>query len=235
MKTEITAETDLFAHQTDGRCAAFFTARVRDPDAAAAKGVWSELDRLRTNGWRLSVASMFGDSAEISVYRSGFAHDVDLVGAFEGPGLAETHAGIAALAEAGWDRLFTTTWFVGRREFRPVPSTPGRDPRARWAFFALWQWNNAWQAATPAERAEYDAECDIAFSSDVGSGISIAGRHRLDHAGPWHHLGIWEVPDLALLDGAMRMHETVADFKFTTSRHYIGRRCELAEVLGVNA
>lgn len=232
MSTEVTVATDLFALGEGQRTVVFFTAR-RQSRGPAPKSLMSELIALRAEGWRLSIDSMFTGSDEMSLYDAGFAHDVDVVGAFEAADLDQAHDGIARLERAGWARLFRTSWLVGKREFAPVPSTVGRNPDSPWAFFALWQWNDAWQRATPAERLEYDKECDEAFTSDVGSGISIAGRHRLDPASTWHHLGMWEVPDLALLDHAMATHERVADFKFTTSLHYIGRRRPMADVLGV--
>jgi hypothetical protein len=236
MTVDVSAETDVFGLDTQGWAVAFFTARIRPTsvDSVRRQQIWSQVLALKEAGWRTSVAQMFTASDDITVYQAGFAHDVDIVGAFEAPSLERAHAGIDALEAAGWNEFFETSWIVGRREFMPVPSPLGRDPDPRWAFFALWEWNDAWQAATPAERAEYDLECDEAFSSDVGSGISIAGRHRLDPDSSWHHLGIWEVPDLGLLDHAMAMHEKVADFKFTTSHHYIGRKQHLSDLLGVN-
>ncbi|MDZ7882263.1 MAG: hypothetical protein U5N53_04840 [Mycobacterium sp.] len=230
--TEVTVATDLFALGEGERAVVFFTA-ARQSAAATPDLLTQELLALRSEGWMLSIDAMFTGSDEMSLYDSGFAHDVDIVGAFEAPDLNQAHAGIARLEHAGWARLFRSRWLVGKREFAPVPSTLGRDPRSPWAFFALWQWNDAWQQATGAQRLEYDKECDVAFTSDVGSGISIAGRHRLDPASRWHHLGMWEVPDLALLDHAMATHERVSDFKFTTSLHYIGRRRPMADVLGV--
>jgi hypothetical protein len=231
VSTEVTVATDLFALDKQERAVLFYTVRRRTT-APAPDALLRALGDLRSEGWRLSVDAMFTDSDEASCYDAGFAHDVDFVGAFEAPGLDAAYAGIERLEQAGWNRMFRTSWLVGKREFAPVPSTVGRKADSPWAFFALWQWNDAWQRATPAERVEYDAECDVAFSSDVGSGISIAGRHRLDVSSRWHHLGIWEVPDLALLDHAMATHERVADFKFTTSMHYIGRRRPMADVLG---
>lgn len=234
MSVDVSAETDVFGRDTQGWAVAFFTARLRpNPDPARQQAVWHQVLALKKAGWRTSVAEMFSADSDVTVYQAGFAHDVDLVGAFEAPSLEQAHAGIDDLESAGWNALFETSWIVGRREFLPVHSSLGRDPDSHWAFFALWEWNDAWQAATPAGRAEYDIECDEAFSSDVGSGISIAGRHRLDPDSSWHHLGIWEVPDLGLLDRAMAMHEKVADFKFTTSQHYIGRKQSLSAILGV--
>jgi hypothetical protein len=231
VSTEVTVATDLFALDQQERAVLFYTVRRRSA-GPAPEPLLDTMRRLRDGGWRLSVDAMFTDSAEASCYDAGFAHDVDFVGAFEAPALEDAYAGIEQLEQAGWSRMFRTSWLVGKREFAPVPSTMGRTTDSAWAFFALWQWNDAWQRASPQDRVEYDAECDVAFGSDVGSGISIAGRHRLDVSSRWHHLGIWEVPDLALLDHAMATHERVADFKFTTSLHYIGRRRPMADLLG---
>ncbi|GAA3739183.1 hypothetical protein [Streptomyces tremellae] len=232
----LSGATDVFALSGSGRCVAFFTARRRaalpkDRARRAAAGVAAELERLADDGWILSVGGMFGRSEPPTAFATGFAQDADIVGAFEAPDRAAALAGTARLGAAGWDELLRTAWLLGPREFAPVPRPEdGSDPPA-WGFFALWQWNAAWQAATPQERAEYDAECDVAFASDVASGIGIAGRHRLDAAGRWHHLGIWECPGFPVIDAAMREHERVADFKFTTSRHYAGRRTPLLDLL----
>lgn len=129
-------------------------------------------------------------------------------------------------------RAVATEWLVGPREFQPVPTSAGRSPDAPWVLFALWEWNDGWQAATPAERTEYDRECDIAFSADIESGVSIAGRHRFDAQSSWHHLGIWEAPTFDHITHGMLMHERVADFSFTTSRHVVGRRRAAADYFG---
>jgi len=41
----------------------------------------------------------------------------------------------------------------------------GRGERTdhSWGFLALWEWNDAWTAATRAERRAYDEQCDVAF------------------------------------------------------------------------
>jgi hypothetical protein len=177
---------------------------------------------------------MFTGSADGAwVYATGFAHDADIVGAFEAPSVGAALAGTVSLESAGWAELFTTEWLIGPREFAPVPSQSQIGSDSSWGFLALWQWNDAWQQATQAQRREYDAECDVAFTADLNAGINIAGRHRLDWATGWHHLGMWESSSFTAVDAAMREHERVADFKFTTSRHYIGRRVRLADVLGV--
>ncbi len=61
--------------------------------------------------------------------------------------------------------------------------------------------------------------------------ISIAGRHRLDWAHGWHHLGAWEAVSPEAIDQAITGHEDVADFIFTTSRHFMGRVRPLHELI----
>jgi hypothetical protein len=235
---DVSAPTDVFSADSDGRTVAFYTARRRRAGSSAAStrahaaDVVGTLADLTERGWRLSVAEMFGDVTAAAVYLSGPLHDADIVGAFEAPSLAEAERGVTALEAAGWAELFTTSWLLGPREFQPVPSPLGRDLSHEWCFFALWEWNEAWQQASAAERRDYDLECDEAFSFDIRSGVSIAGRHRLDWASPWHHLGIWEVASPEVVDRAMQMHERVADFRFTTSRHYLGRRRSFIDYLG---
>jgi hypothetical protein len=235
---DVSAPTEVFSADSDGRAVAFYTARRRQGGSSSASmqalgaDVVQTLEDLTQRGWSLSVAQMFGDVTAPSVYVSGALHDTDIVGAFEAPSLAEAERGVTALEAAGWAELFSTGWLLGPREFQPVPSTLGRDPGHEWCFFALWEWNDAWQQASAAQRREYDLECDEAFSFDVRSGVSIAGRHRLDWASSWHHLGIWEVASAEVVDRAMQMHERVADFKFTTSRHYLGRRRSFIDYLG---
>ncbi len=171
---------------------------------------------------------------EPTAYDTGFAHDAAFGGMFEAPSIAAAMAGTIALEQAGWGRLFATEWLLGPREFAAVHGAQTTADRP-WGFLALWEWNDAWSAATPAERREYDAECDVAFASDLASGIDIAGRHRLDWSSRWHHLGAWEAESADSIDRAMREHERAADFKFTTSRHYIGRRSPLLALIGACA
>lgn len=233
--TLLSGETDVFSEAGDGRCAVAFLARRRYPSRTvgdeAVAGVMSSLSRLAEEGWRLSVAEMFGRSAHPSAYDTGAAHDVDLAGVFEAPDTASALTGSVTLEAAGWDRLFSTEWLIGPREFEPVTGSDAAPEAHRWGFLAFWEWNDAWQAATPQQRHEYDLECDVAFDTDLRTGINIAGRHRLDWAGGWHHLGVWEVPAFPVVEEAMRVHERVADFKFTTSRHYAGRLTSIADFL----
>ncbi|MDQ0395378.1 hypothetical protein [Labrys monachus] len=236
--TLLTGETDVFSAAATGqRCVVAFLAR-RLPAAGGIFGarereaVGAVLRDLAAEGWHLSVRAMFGDGdgAEPAAFDCGFAHNVDIAGAFEAPTVSAAVEGTIRLERAGWSRRFATEWLLGPREFATVRGQ-GAATERDWGFLALWEWNDAWAAATPDERREYDAECDVAFRNDLALDVTIAGRHRLDWASSWHHLGIWEVPDLATVDEAMTGHEHAADFKFTTSRHFIGRRRPLADLL----
>lgn len=233
--TSLTDETDVFSCATDGRCGVVFLARRRRAAsrerAAAVSGVLAELTAMSARGWHLSVTEMAGGHTEPTAYDAGFAHDVDVVGVFDAPTLADALTGSVTLETAGWDRLFRTEWLLGPREFAPVTAADRGVRRQGWGFLALWEWNDAWQAATETQRREYDAHCDVAFAADLRAGVTIAGRHRLDWASSWHHVGVWEVPDPYVLGAAMNEHERVADFKFTTSRHYVGRTASIAELL----
>ncbi|MQA02842.1 MAG: hypothetical protein GEV07_09020 [Streptosporangiales bacterium] len=233
--TSLTDATDVFAAAGGEACVVLFLARrqhgvSRRSRLTAVAGVHTALDQLAADGWSLSVRHMFGESNSPACYATGFAHDIDFAGAFEAPDSQQALQGTIALEEAGWGTLARTEWLLGIREFAPVaPTTEPTDHP--WGFIALWQWNDAWQAATAEERSAYDAECDVAFTHDVQGGARIAGRHRLDWSSRWHHVGLWEVPSVEMLDRAMREHERVADFKFGTSRHYVGRRRPLLALL----
>lgn len=192
------------------------------------------LDRLVDRGWKLSVGAMYGRDTVAVAYETGFSSDRDAVVIFEAPSMDEAIAGTVELGEAGWDRAWATEWMIGPREFSPVRGHGEHRAPRDWGFIALWEWNDAWQESSAEQRREYDAECDVAFTSDLASGIDIAGRHRLDWSTSWHHLGVWEADDPIIVDFAMRQHERVADFKLTTSRHYLGRRVPLLDLLGVS-
>lgn len=237
--TLLTEETAIFsaAAGAQGRCAVAFLLKrnpaIAAPDrtriAAAIAGALSDLARA---DWRLSVRAMIDPSApnEPSAYAAGFAHSVDYVGIFEAPSIDTAMQGTLELERAGWARLFATDWLIGPREFAAVRGTNPEATRP-WGFVALWEWNDAWCAANPAARKEYDAECDEAFNFDLQSGVDIAGRHRLDWASRWHHLGAWEAESLEQIDRAMQAHERASDFKFTTSQHYVGLRRPLVEIV----
>jgi hypothetical protein len=238
--TLLTEATDVFAATTEGRAAVVFLASyVGDTNIftpAHARAVDDVLVALSREGWHLSVAAMIDDQAESepAAFATGFAHDVDVAGIFEAPSLGAAMDGTVRLEWAGWSRRFSTEWLIGPREFAAVRGSGPAIDRP-WGFMALWEWNDAWAAASAAERRDYDAECDIAFAADLALNVNIAGRHRLDWASSWHHLGVWEAATPETVDVAMREHERVADFKFTTSRHYIGPRRPLAELIGGRA
>jgi len=232
----LTAETDVFSQASESRCGVAFLARRRvtgaSDRAVAVSGIGAALAAMSAQGWQLSVTEMTGGQAEPTAYDAAFAHDVDIVGVFDAPDMTSALTGSVALESAGWDRLFRTEWLIGPREFAPATGAEASPPPPHeWGFLALWEWNDAWQAATADQRREYDADCDIAFAADLRAGVTIAGRHRLDWASSWHHLGVWEVSDPAQLNDAMLEHERVADFKFTTSRHYVGRKRPITELL----
>jgi len=229
----LTGETDVFSHTAGSRCGVAFLARrhAAADRTGAARAVRAELAALSARGWHLSVTEMAGGQDEPTAYDTAFAHDVDVVGVFDAPDLSAALSGSVALEAAGWAKLFSTEWLIGPREFAPATTLDENSSDHHWGFFALWEWNDAWQAASADERRAYDADCDVAFAADLRAGVTIAGRHRLDWASNWHHLGVWEVSDPAQLDDAMLDHERVADFKFTTSRHYVGRKRPIAELL----
>jgi len=236
--TLLSDATDVFAAaKNSDSCLVVFLARRQPlPAGAFCARERSQIDELlrtlQAEGWLLSVRAMFdpSESAEPSAYDSGFAHAVDMVGAFEAPSLSAALRGTVRLEQAGWSRRFATEWLLGPREFAAV-ETHGETKARPWGFLALWEWNDAWSAATAQDRREYDAECDVAFKGDLALGVNIAGRHRLDWASGWHHAGLWEAPSLAAIDLAMQGHEAAADFKFTTSRHFVGRLRPIAEMM----
>ncbi|MCK5932960.1 MAG: hypothetical protein KAG89_12400 [Fulvimarina manganoxydans] len=240
MASLLTGETDVFhaqAAESAGRTAVMFLARRQADglaiyDGSHAEAITGVLDALAAEGWLLSIRQMIdpGTSREPMALDTGFTHGWDVAGVFEAPSLTEALQGTIRLEKAGWARLFTTEWLIGPREFAPVLGKGERGDHG-WAFLALWEWNDQWAAATPAERADYDLECDIAFKGDLDCGVNIAGRHRMDWAHGWHHLGAWEAASPETVDRAITGHETVADFKFTTSRHVLGRLRPLREMI----
>ena len=235
--TLLTGETDVFSAAAASQgCAVMFLAKRQgeEPDACEAEraGVEAVLDAFRAEGWLLSIRAMFepGGVNEPMALDTGFAHAVDVAGVFEAPSLSAALEGTVRLERAGWARLFTTEWLIGPREFATVRGAGG-DIERPWAFLALWEWNDAWSSADALARTAYDAECDVAFKGDLGFDINIAGRHRLDWAHGWHHLGAWEAPSAEAIDAAITGHEHAADFMFTTSRHYIGPVRPLRDLL----
>jgi len=238
--TNLTGDTDVFSSATDTgslKASVMFLAYRQDE----LPGVYSEAHRqailavlgdLAEEGWTLALRRVFDLSADNNPVGldTGFTHEHDIAGVFEAPNLEAAIEGTVRLERAGWARLFRTEWLMGVKEFAPVMGD-GAITDHGWAFLALWEWNDQWCEATPVERTEYDFECDIAFKGDLAHKVNIAGRHRMDWSHQWHHLGAWEIghPDIA--DSAIRGHEDVADFKFTTSRHIVGRLTPLAELI----
>lgn len=206
-----------------------FLARIdRDAERGAlVRRITPELARLEAAGWRLSAAAMTGHAASgATLYRAAAFHDVELFGLFEAPSLDEALAGIGALQAAGWGRLAATEWLVGPRDLPPAPVAE----RARDAlgFLALWNWNDAWHAATAEERRAYDAECDVAFAADTRLGADQVGRFATSLTSAWDHVSLWELDGAETLAVSMGYHERARDFMFTTSSHYIGRAIPFA-------
>lgn len=234
----LTDATDVFAAaETSERCVVLFIAQSLPQactrfDGRHRDAIRAVLGELAAEGWLLSLRAMVDPSDNVAptAFATGFAHDADVVGVFEAPTISAAFEGTVRLEQAGWSRRFATRWLLGPREFAAVNGI-GPAIERKWGFFALWEWNDAWAAASAEARREYDAECDVAFQGDLALNINIAGRHRLDWASSWHHLGAWEVDRPEAVDLAMRGHEAAADFKFTTSRHFIGRRRPLADLL----
>lgn len=238
--TSLTGDTDVFssAATADGPRASVMFVAYRQDELPGVFGkqhrsaILAVLDELAAEGWSLALRRVFDPSAENTpaAIDTGFTHDHDMAGVFEAPSLDAAILGTVRLEKAGWARAFRTEWLIGVKEFAPVMGD-GALVEHGWVFLALWEWNDQWCEATPSERTEYDLECDIAFKGDLAHQVNIAGRHRMDWSHHWHHLGAWEIghPDVA--DSAIRGHEDVADFKFTTSRHIVGRLTPLADLL----
>jgi len=234
--TLLTGETEVFSAAThEGRWLVAFLVRQQTfPDRKTTLRLEGELSALADEGWVLSIRRMFDSSRTGSawVLDTGFASAYDFAGVFEAPDLSAALDGTVRLEDAGWKKCFNTEWLIGPREFATVNGVGPETPR-EWGFLAFWEWNDQWTAASPEERVKYDAECDVAFKGDLAFNINIAGRHRLDWAHSWHHIGIWESPSLGAIDRAIRGHEVAADFKFTTSRHLIGKITPFSDLLTV--
>ena len=236
--TLLTEATDVFSATTAGeRCVVLFIAKSQPRlpgafDAGHLSAIGAVLGELEAEGWLLSLRAMVepAERTEPTAFDTGFAHDADVVGVFEAPTISAALLGTVRLETAGWSRRFATQWLVGPREFAAVNGA-GPVIDRKWGFFALWEWNDAWATASAETRRDYDAECDVAFQGDLALNVNIAGRHRLDWASSWHHLGVWESDRPETVDAAIRGHERAADFKFTTSRHLLGRRRPLTELL----
>jgi len=239
--SNLTADTDVFSTATTTgqpmrACVMFNAKRVgfgQDVyNSTHHAEIVSVLDQLADEGWRLSLRQIFDPQAgnEPCGLETGFAHDHDFAGVFEAPDAHAAMEGTVRLEQAGWRRGFATEWIIGLKEFEPVLGR-GKRTDHQWAFLALWDWNDQWCEASSEQRTEYDLECDIAFRGDLDLGVNIAGRYRLDWSHRFHHLGAWEIAHPDIADDAIRGHERVADFKFTTSRHIVGRITPMANLL----
>ncbi|MDQ1182882.1 hypothetical protein QE408_000004 [Agrobacterium larrymoorei] len=238
--TSLTGDTDVFSSAAASgppKASVMFVAYRQDdlPGIYAEhhrKAVLSVLHELADEGWTLALRKVFDPASNNDPMGidTGFTHDHDIAGVFEAPSLEVAIEGTIRLEKAGWARAFRTEWLMGVKEFAPVMGDGAISDHA-WVFLALWEWNDQWCEATPSERTEYDFECDIAFKGDLAHKVNIAGRHRMDWSHRWHHLGAWEVAHPDIADSAIRGHEVVADFKFTTSRHIVGRLTPLSDLL----
>lgn len=208
-----------------------FLARLdRNEDCQAlVRALDLRLARLEADGWTLSAASMVGRRRTGAVvYRARPFHDIDVFGLFEAPTWDDAVAGIGELEAEGWGRLGATEWLLGPRDLPPTPAA--QAPRDALGFLALWNWNDAWHAATVDERRAYDAECDVAFAADTRLGADQAGRFAVGLTSGWDHVSLWELADAETLAVSMGYHERARDFMFTTSSHYIGRAIAFAEL-----
>jgi hypothetical protein len=239
--TSLTGDTDVFSSAPPSgaapKASVMFVATRQDelPGVYGAehhRAILAVLDELAAEGWTLSLRRVFDPETPNAprALDTGFTHAHDIAGVFEAPDLESALAGTIRLENAGWARAFRTEWLMGVKEFAPVMGKGALTDHG-WSFLALWEWNDQWCEATPDERTEYDFECDIAFKGDLALGVNIAGRHRMDWSHSWHHLGAWEIDGPDTADAAIRGHERVADFKFTTSRHIVGRMAPLADLI----
>ncbi len=181
---------------------------------------------LGTNGWLLSADEMTTGRRAPVVYDASRYHGATWFGVFEAPAWSSLEQGLAETTRLGWDDLFRTVWLIGPRDLAPTPPTLATENN--FGFLALWNWNDAWHAATPEDRRAYDADCDRAFARDTAFGALQAGRFATGLLSAWDQLALWEVADEATLTSCMAGHEAVGDFQFTTSRHLLGRRVVLS-------
>ena len=139
--TFLTEATDVFATaETSGRCLVAFAAK-RQPLASGvfgdgqARRLKTLFQTLQAERWLMSVRAMFEPNApaEPFVFETGFAHDADMVGAFEAPSLSAALAGTVRLEQAGWARRFATDWLLGPREFSTVQGRGERTDHS-WGF-----------------------------------------------------------------------------------------------------
>jgi hypothetical protein len=222
--------------EREGSTALVFLGRPRsrriDPAAdrvSIGSRIADVLLQLRKSDWRLGVDEMLGRSADgFPCFDASWAGQQLVFGILEAPTLPVALSGIDTLDDAGWRRLFRTGWIVGLRDLPPVEGERSIRTESSIGFLALWNWNDAWHLAQPSERLDYDRECDEAFEFDRRIGIDMSGRHRSAWASEWDHFSVWEAETLEAVDQAMKEHERVRDFMFTTSQHVIGRKLDLS-------
>lgn len=191
-----------------------------------------QLDELRKAGWRLGVEDILNPGTTgVTCFDASWAGPPMLFGIIEAPSLAAAMAGLAELENAGWGSVLRTQWIVGVRDLPAIPGERSGAVPSKVGFLALWNWNDAWHRATDAKRRAYDGECDVAFEFDRRAGINMSGRHACAWSSEWDHFSVWEVPGIEVVDKAMRVHERVKDFMFTTSRHVIGIKRDLMNLL----
>jgi hypothetical protein len=103
--TLLTEATDVFAAAERSGCCLVAFAAKRQPLASGvfgtdhARRLKTLLQALQAEGWLMSARAMFEPNAraEPTVFDTGFAHDADLVGAFEAPSLSAALAGTVRL------------------------------------------------------------------------------------------------------------------------------------------
>ncbi len=212
--TLLTEATDVFAaSEKSGRCLVAFAAKRQ----ALASGVFGDdqarrlkelLQTLQVEGWLMSVRAMFEPDApgEPYVFDTGFAHDVDMVGAFEAPSLSSALAGTIRLEQAVSSRqagragLPRNGWSA-RGSSRPCGGTRGgADGIIPGAFSRCGNGMTPGPPRRERSAAPMTRNATLRSRAIVALGINIAGRHRLDWASRWHHAGLWEAPSLGSVD-----------------------------------
>ena len=231
--TLLTEATDVFAAaESSGRCVVAFLAK-RQPVASGAFGtrereaiaaVLARLAGRTLASFRAGHVRRPGQRSSPWRFDTGFAHAVDFAGAFEAPSLSAALAGTVRLEQAGWSRRFATEWLLGPREFATVGGL-GDAARHEWGFLAFWEWNDAWAAAsgpraTRLRRSNATSPSRATWRSTSALQAAIGSIGR--------------VPGITSASGKRHRwprstrpcagHEHAADFKFTTSRHVIGKR-----------
>jgi hypothetical protein len=110
-------------------------------------------------------------NAEPVAFDAGFAHDIDVAGAFEAPSISD-----ALMEQCGSSRPAGSS-LHDRMASRPAGGCDvgsGESVDRPLGFLALWEWSDAWSTATKDDRRAYGAECDVAFAGDLALGINIA-------------------------------------------------------------